>query len=53
LATYSKARVLSKLFGALGLFDFIFCFNDVDMLKGIRGFDPTGMPELKNFYIFG
>jgi len=27
-------------------FYFIFCFNDVNMLKGIRGFAPTGMLEL-------
>jgi len=24
-------------------FGFIFCFNDVNMLKGIRGFAPAGL----------
>jgi len=46
LVSYSKARVLSKLFVEFDLFNFIFCFNDVNMLKGIRGFAPTGMLEL-------
>jgi hypothetical protein len=26
-----------------GNFGFIFCFNEVNMLKGIKGFAPTGM----------
>jgi hypothetical protein len=26
-------------------FDFIFCFNDVNMLKGIWGFAPTEILE--------
>jgi len=34
------------LFVEFDLFNFIFCFNDVNMLKGIRGFAPTGMLEL-------
>jgi hypothetical protein len=31
-----------------GDFDFIFCFNEVNMLKGIRGFAPTGILEKCN-----
>jgi hypothetical protein len=46
LVSYRKDRVVSKLFVEFDLIRFIFCFNDVNMLKGIQSRAPTGMPEL-------
>jgi hypothetical protein len=46
LVSYRKERVVSKLFVEFDLFRFIFCFNDVNMLKGIRSYAPTEIPEL-------
>jgi hypothetical protein len=39
-ASYSKAMLLSKAFVEFGRSHFIFCLNDVNMLKGMMGFDP-------------
>jgi hypothetical protein len=39
-ASYSKAIHLSKSFVKFGRSHFIFCLNDVNMLKGIRDFGP-------------
>jgi hypothetical protein len=46
VASYNKARAVSKLFVESNLFSVIFCFNDADMLKGIRRFAPNGLPDL-------
>ena len=46
LVSYRKERVVSKLFVEFDLFRFIFCFNDVNMLKGIRSCAPAEMLEL-------
>jgi hypothetical protein len=46
LVSYRKERVVSKLFVEFDLFRFIFCFNDVNMLKDIPSCAPAGMLEL-------
>jgi len=48
LVSYRKERVVSKLFVEFDLFRFIFCFNDVNMLKGIRSCAPAGIMEKWN-----
>jgi len=46
VVSYSKARAVSKLFVEFNRFSVIFCFNDANMLKGIRRLAPNGLPDL-------